>query len=425
MRGSRFSIKVKKKNILPVFVLSLMMTSKVFLTSINSEYKYYAAILWILFHTLEHNHWFIPTVESRTNRNSVRRLFLDAYFPYVFAVVYSIMLLLTKNTTTHYLWRGISYSLHIAVCFLFAYMFLDRYKDHTLKIICAAVLLSYFYTLVFAFIGLGASGSIAYIISPGSFSTTISRWFEMHDLVFSVGFIIIFIFLGYNGKIRNNIFLIIFLIFVFHVGHKRIAILGLVSSIIVSAIISNRQKTRSIQVWKIITILLASLALCYVYTYLLSNGAFEALMLRYNINLMGRDRIYTYFRSYYEYSLKFMGDGYGFTSQYLLDNLTELMRQLHGTLGLHNDILRLYIELGFFGSLIWNFWYLIRMPKTIMKSYGFSCLKLFMAFMIYAYIVYLTDNTTTYFWFQFMWTVLLGYSVLYVGISRGINEVAK
>jgi hypothetical protein len=126
---------------------------------------------------------------------------------------------------------------------------------------------------------------------------------------------------------------------------------------------------------------------------------------------MGRDRIYTYFRRFYEYTLSFLGKGYGFTSQYLLDNSSSLMKQLHGTLGLHNDILRLYIELGLWGSFIWHFWYLIRIPKYL-KSYDFSCLKLFMAFMIYAYIVYITDNTTTYFWFQFMWSLLLGHHII-------------
>jgi hypothetical protein len=301
-------------------------------------------------------------------------------------------------------------------------MALDRYGKDLFKIISAAALLSYFYSLVFAFMGLGVVESIHYIMSPGSYLNNVSRWFEMHDLVFSIGFIIIYLVSGYNGKPKKNILLILLTAFAFYVGHKRIALVGLFVSIIVSAIISNRAKRRTIQVWKILIILLSTLALCYVYTYLLSTGVFEAIMLKYNVNLMGRDRIYASFRPFYYYSVSFVGNGYGFTAQYLLDNALALMKQLHGALGLHNDILRLYIELGFIGSLVWHFWYLIRIPNT-MKQYDFSTLKLFMAFMIYAYIVYLTDNTTTYFWFQFMWTCLLGTSIIKKSSIGHVNEV--
>ena len=400
-----------------------MMTSKIFLNPVNSEYKYYVAIIWILIHTIEHSNWlFSKNRDNLISGGIIRKIYVMIGFPYLFAALYSVFLLIIGNTTAHYLWRGISYALHIIVCFVFSYMFLDRYKENSFRIIGAAALLSYFYTIVFAFIGLGFSGSLAYIVRPGNFSTNISAWFEMHDLVFSVGFILIYILLGYNGKIRNNIGLLILFTFVFYVGYKRIAILGLIVSVLISAIISNRARTRSIQVWKIVTILLSVLGLCYVYTYMLSTGAFEAVMLKYNVNLMGRDRIYTYFRSYYEYSLTFLGNGYGFTSQYLLDNSLSLMRQLHGTLGLHNDILRLYIEIGIWGSLIWHFWYLIRIPN-ILKTYDFSCLKLFMAFMIYAYIVYLTDNTTTYFWFQFIWSLLLGHHIIKQIKSTDLSEV--
>lgn len=416
-------LKVNKKHILPIFVMSLMMTSKVFLNSVNSEYKYYVAIIWILIHTVEHRSWIFSRSKSDLiSGGIVRKIYMQIGFPYLFAALYSVFLLIIGNTTTHYLWRGISYALHIIVCFVFSYVFLDRYRENSFKIIGAAALLSYFYTLVFAFIGLGFSGSLAYIVRPGSFSTTISAWFEMHDLVFSVGFLLIYILLGYNGKIRNHIGQLILLVFVFYVGYKRIAILGLIASVLISVIISNRARTRSIQVGKIIAILLGVLGLCYVYTFMLSTGAFEALMLKYNINLMGRDRIYTYFRSFYDYSFGFLGNGYGFTAQYLLDNSSSLVRQLHGTLGLHNDILRLYIELGIWGSLIWHFWYLIRIPNSL-KTYDFSCLKLFMAFMIYAYIVYLTDNTTTYFWFQFMWSVLLGHHIIKQSIPKEPSEV--
>lgn len=380
------------------------MTSKFMNVEINTEYKFYVATLCIVIYTLMKPNWFF-----RRDTYNIQTL-KWTWFPYLFAITYSILLIIVGQTTFHYVWRGISFALHILVAFVFAHMVLDKYKSNTIHIVCNAMLLSFVYTLIMGIWGLGFQTAFEYFLFPGNFGTSVSGWFEMHDLIFSMGFMIIYMLFFSNQKENKRTFKILLLLVFFYIGYKRIAILGLILSIVLGLFVSSRNKYRKIEIKKIVLVLLCVLCCCYIYTFMLSTGVFELLSLKYNINLMGRDRIYSVFKDYYNYSLSFLGNGYGFTNQFLLDNVENLYRQLYGTLGLHNDILKTYIELGFFGSLVWHFSYLVYIPMKIQKM-DFSIIKLYLMIMIYSYIVFLTDNTTQYFWFQFTWGLLLWFEI--------------
>ena len=68
--------------------------------------------------------------------------------------------------------------------------------------------------------------------------------------------------------------------------------------------------------------------------------------------------------------------------------------------GLHNDVLKMYIECGFIGSLIWLTYNWLYVPINIFKKVGKKQATLYIALTIFAFITYLTDNTENYFAFQ-------------------------
>ena len=65
--------------------------------------------------------------------------------------------------------------------------------------------------------------------------------------------------------------------------------------------------------------------------------------------------------------------------------------------GVHNDILKIYINFGFFGSLIWYVLNLVYFPVKFMEKYGKKVATIYMALILYLFVTYLTDNTESYF----------------------------
>ncbi|MBQ3662850.1 MAG: O-antigen ligase domain-containing protein, partial [Clostridia bacterium] len=65
---------------------------------------------------------------------------------------------------------------------------------------------------------------------------------------------------------------------------------------------------------------------------------------------------------------------------------------------LHNDILKIFIELGSIGFTLWAVVYYIVFPSYWMKRHDTETGMLYMAILLYMTVTYLTDNTVFYFW---------------------------
>ena len=64
----------------------------------------------------------------------------------------------------------------------------------------------------------------------------------------------------------------------------------------------------------------------------------------HGINLMSRDRFYAMVEEYYRVRPDYLGRGVGFISRLFTESSAS---------ALHNDILRIYIDLGFWGFFVW------------------------------------------------------------------------
>ena len=74
----------------------------------------------------------------------------------------------------------------------------------------------------------------------------------------------------------------------------------------------------------------------------------------YDIDLMFRDKLWPAFSNYYDFSINFYGQGWDFITKFLQENNQRIFGNNIG--GLHNDILKIYIDFGFIGSIIyWSF----------------------------------------------------------------------
>jgi len=119
------------------------------------------------------------------------------------------------------------------------------------------------------------------------------------------------------------------------------------------------------------------------FVYLLHSGKFIEWLRMYGISHMGRAGLYANIVSDYRLSADFMGHGIGFA-----------LYRLEG-INLHSDVLKLYIELGFWGFLLYNLLFFRIVFHVNKQGYGHSAAFIF-TLLIYSIFLYFTDNVSIY-----------------------------
>ncbi len=127
----------------------------------------------------------------------------------------------------------------------------------------------------------------------------------------------------------------------------------------------------------------------FAYLYLIYSGTMEYFCWGLDINTNGRVQMYSRVAETYNFSPFFLGEGLG-----VVETLMESYA-VSAFSNLHNDILKFYIELGFFGLLIFLISYGITF--YIAKRYYNNSKMVFLLIMsIYSMILYATDNVSIY-----------------------------
>ena len=212
---------------------------------------------------------------------------------------------------------------------------------------------------------------------------------EIHELAFCLGAYLIYMF--YKPKKNIVYFILLFLsLFCFLSAFKRIGIIAIVIALAFGYLlkfIARYNKRTAIRLVVFFTIFVIILLICYI--ALIKGDAFE-LLEEAGINTSGRVEIYNAVDVYYEFSPDFLGNGIGF----LTYQLNAFMKV--GVASVHNDFLQHFIDLGFWGYIIW----LVSMTLVRVLYFGRkgNVENAIITFMltIYLIIVSSTDNTMNY-----------------------------
>ncbi len=109
----------------------------------------------------------------------------------------------------------------------------------------------------------------------------------------------------------------------------------------------------------------------------------------------------------------FVGRQFDYTSSATLYNMATIK-------ALHNDFMKLYIDLGFSGFIVWCSYWLMYIPRKLIKRFdpevSYSCLLI----IIYSFITYMTDNTEGYFNYQ-MILVMIITTIVISGVQMKSN----
>lgn len=212
---------------------------------------------------------------------------------------------------------------------------------------------------------------------------------EIHELAFCLGAYLIYML--YKPRKSVVYFVLLFLtLFCFLAALKRIAIIAIVVALLFGYLLKfiarfNRKTAGNLAIFFSVCVI----ALLVVYIALIKGDAF-ALLEQIGINTSGRVQIYDAVDRFYEFHPGFLGNGIGF----LTYQLNEFMAV--GVGAVHNDFLQHFIDLGFWGYIIWlASMTLIRVCYFGRKGNVENAIISFML-TLYLVVVSSTDNTMNY-----------------------------
>lgn len=224
---------------------------------------------------------------------------------------------------------------------------------------------------------------------------------EVHELIFTMGlFFIYYCFFEDKNEKKHRMKVIMSTICLF-LGFKRIEILALILVAVIYTIIKLLKDDKK-QIVFMNTISIICVTISIIYIVITHNGSLRLLAKKYNINFKSRLEAYEYFKEDYELTLTYKGKGLG----YVIDKLKLADNSLHGIGDLHNDILKLYIELG---AIIWFVYFInfsLLQTNRMKKQYGCKMAKVYFILMIFTYILYFTDNVNRYLNYILVFTMI-------------------
>lgn len=197
---------------------------------------------------------------------------------------------------------------------------------------------------------------------------------------------------------KQKYVLLMFSSIMLYLSHKRIADVAFLLSIIIVFFVYkfiDKRCYKYICSISMVVVLIAS----YIYIYTCKSGYIIDVFNRMGINSMGRANVWSKFNNSYEFSVMFLGRGGGWVDSALRELSIPSFDLLH------NDLLTIYIELGFvgFGLVILAYC----MIPILCKNQ--NCKIVIMSIIIYTLVNYMTDNISIYVNYWLPLTLIIEY----------------
>lgn len=279
----------------------------------------------------------------------------------------------------------ISFSLAAAA---FLYVFGEKGIWYNLIAILCANLMMIFTIIAQNGIGAYFSEFITLVTTFAGVTGDVIVQAEIHELAFCIGAYLIYMALKPGKNIVFYILLALSL-FCFLSAFKRIGIIAIAAALVLAFILKlvaklNKKTASGLTI--ILSILLV--VILVVYVFLIKIDMFSALE-EMGIETSGRVDIYHAVDKFYEFSPDFLGNGIGFLT-YQLSNSDV------GVSSVHNDFLQYFIDLGFWGYILW----LLSMTVARVLYFGrrgqIDNAIISFALTVYLVIISSTDNTMNY-----------------------------
>lgn len=350
--------------------------------------------------------WFAVAIVKKGGKfggNNIDKITLLMLIPWGIFLINNIFLFLFDKGWSEF-YKSSFVQIFFTPCILLgAWGAFTLFKTNTLKYLVYATIIQYIVVLGVQLYRMGISNFFSGITTVFT-GNSVNNPFETNsDVIFSLGILLLFLMdsnMRNSKKAYGNIFLISLSFFL---GGKRIgfaAILLLATYMMLSKHIYEK-KIKYIQyiASSIIIIIL------FLFVYSIDSGILSTFVWKNNINLMGRMNMWDYISKFFDMKISFLGHGYSFCNLLLeRDRIYTFEGHVYA---LHSDILKVFVEMGFWVFTFWLVYNLIILPVVTRKKYGIRFSNLFWIETVYLFILYLTDNTINYYITQTVYVLVL------------------
>ena len=304
-----------------------------------------------------------------------------ALIPIIILFIYSICIFLVENQKISYITGAFSTIIYKVIFILTAVSLVYLFKEKSVKIVTASAILNYLTAIITFIYNYGIGQLIPAIYNSIVDVQAQNMGLEAHEVTFVLG--LLFLFYILKDAKKNKILLIILAFFML-AGFKRIQPVAIILGIITYFLLSKIKRKR---IWMFI-ISITMLIISFIWIYLIKSNLLSVIGDEYGINFMSRLEFYNAIDSEYELSMDFLGRGVGFTSEWMSENIYDM--------GIHSDILRMYIEEGMYVYIYIFLYYIYLNSKRLYRNENSKNALVFFALMVVSYICWFTDNVEGY-----------------------------
>ena len=324
------------------------------------------------------------------------RLALIASLPFFVTIVVSLFIWFVEQVDAAVISRGLSgaffYSNALSFSLAagaFLYVFGEKGIWYNLLAILISNILSLLLIIAQNGIGVFVSEFIRLVITFAGDTGDVIVQAEIHELAFCLGAYLIYMLM----KPRKNFTFLLLLGlsgFCFLAAFKRIGIIAIALALVLGWALLWVAKFRKSTAKNLAVIFsLAMMAVLVGYIGLIKMDVFSMLE-EAGIETSGRVIVYKAVDKFYEFSPSFLGNGIGYLTYQLNTNMSV------GVSAVHNDFLQYFVDLGFWGYLLWL------ASTTVIRVCCFGAKGrtenaiLTFALCLYLVIASSTDNTVNY-----------------------------
>lgn len=372
-------------NILFVITISIIALSSQNIVDIDTLFVDGVICIYLILYVLSQNT--VIRIKKKYAGSDMTKIFV---VPWMIILIYSLSVQVLRHMTFDYIQHSIMLSGRMILYMLFVRVCYEKLRDHISIYLLRVLIICYIPSVLKHFMEYGIYNGLKILFSEEASFAGLAL--EVHQLSYIFGFLAVyFLFMHiYQGRYKSESLKYFWVSFIFMLlGVKRIATAATIVCIFILYIFKILSKISTKKAFKVA--LFGAFMMCPIailYVSFIRNGQFENILNLYHINSMSRLNFWNYFRNRYDISWKFMGYGISFSHRAMSNEYMYIQRLGHAT-NLHNDVLGIYMGLGFVGSILYWYWFFYyRCKKVGQKSLqaGIFCfiilLNYFIGFMV-------------------------------------------
>ena len=380
----------------------------------------YQKIVWVVYSIIAII--FILLNQKKYIITQVQTIVIICVLPLIAIIGYTAIVRAFYENNYSIIMQSFTTCMFIITDILCAATFIFIFRDKAIDAIFYSTVISYIIGLTIVVGKYGIAATIQdYIDSLSGLNSQIER----NDIGTSVVILVMYYIWILIFKLKKDkehpLMKIILLLVICILCGKRSAIIGGIVGLIVVFLIKLGFRFTKKGIFLLSCLIITGL---FGYLYIIKSGILYMLSIKYDIDSMGRIYVWKWFNDLYSLLPTYLGRGFQFVHIYM-DNFT-LDGMVHDFGYMHNTILQLYIELGFYGFILYFFYNFTIVTFKINKIFGGLYVLFYLSIYITTVIIYMTDNVLTYPVYQTtLYVSIFSFGLFVMHKKQGDNNESK